>query len=95
MRLRDAAGRRVVARDTSADVLREPLDPREDAFLDGAFDLAGKRVLTAEGDEVGTVDEVDFDDRSGRLERILLAGGGALTIAAVVAVGPYAVILPA
>ena len=52
-------------------------------------------MLTAAGDAVGTVAEVDFDERSGRLERIALGEGGAVAVDAIVALGPYAMILPA
>ncbi len=60
---------------------------------DEACELMGGRVLTTRGQELGTVEDVEFDPDSGGLERIHLRGGGDLDGASLLAIGSYAVIV--
>ena len=66
---------------------------REERFIKGAEDLKDKRVLTDRGDELGTVRDVTFDTRTGRLSHLSLREQE-LPIERLVALGPYAVIVP-
>jgi sporulation protein YlmC with PRC-barrel domain len=52
----------------------------------------GKRVLLTVGDEVGQVDDVEFDPNSGELIAIVLAGGD-IDANRLVGVGSYAVVV--
>jgi sporulation protein YlmC with PRC-barrel domain len=54
--------------------------------------LVGKRVLTADGDDIGTVDDVEFDADTGTITSLLLAGGD-VAGARLVGVGSYAVVV--
>jgi uncharacterized protein YrrD len=74
--------------------LREPNDDWERAFLEGRFDLDGKRILTAGGDELGSLRDVEFDEQSGRLTAFETTEGRLLPVQRLIAIGPYAVIVP-
>ncbi|MFZ2173783.1 MAG: PRC-barrel domain-containing protein [Rhodococcus sp. (in: high G+C Gram-positive bacteria)] len=55
-------------------------------------DLVGKRVLTAAGNEVGTIADVDFDPDSGAITSLLLDAGEVAGVR-LVGVGSYAVVV--
>jgi uncharacterized protein YrrD len=75
-----------------AGVVRDTSGPFEQRVADGSGDLLAKRVLTDGGDELGTVDDVDFDPADGRLESLHI---GSDTIAAerLIGIGTYAVVV--
>jgi sporulation protein YlmC with PRC-barrel domain len=54
--------------------------------------LVGKRVLTADGDDIGTVDDVEFDADTGTITSLLLATGD-VAGDRLVGVGSYAVVV--
>jgi sporulation protein YlmC with PRC-barrel domain len=54
--------------------------------------LVGKRVLTADGDDIGTVDDVEFDAGTGTITSLLLSSGD-VEGARLVGVGSYAVVV--
>ncbi len=59
-------------------------------------ELLGKRVLTDGGDELGKVDDIDFDPETGALTTLLLAKGARLpevAAARLLGVGSYAVVV--
>lgn len=55
--------------------------------------ILGKRVLTSGGDELGKVEDVDFDLDSGRLTAILVEGGPEVSGDRLLGVGTYAVVV--
>lgn len=59
--------------------LRDPADEREQAFLKGHLSLLGKRVLSEQGNDCGTIRDADLDETSGRLLAVHVEQG---TIAA-------------
>ena len=54
--------------------------------------LVGKRVLTAGGDDIGTVDDVEFDADTGAITSLLLPSGD-VSGARLIGVGTYAVVV--
>ena len=54
--------------------------------------LVGKRVLTAGGDDIGTIDDVEFDADTGAITSLLLSSGD-VSGARLVGVGSYAVVV--
>src|SRR5450755_2396459 len=54
--------------------------------------LVGKRVLTAGGDDIGTVDDVEFDADTGAITSLLLPSGD-VSGARLIGVGSYAVVV--
>ena len=77
------------------DALRVAEGDREQAFLDGRLDVLGKRLLTDAGNELGEVRDVELDEGSGELEAFELDDGTRRRVSGIVAIGPYAVIVPA
>jgi uncharacterized protein YrrD len=55
--------------------------------------VLGKRVLTSTGDELGKVDDVDFDPASGALTAILVDKGPEVPAGRLLGVGSYAVVV--
>lgn len=78
----------------SGDVLQEPSADMEDKLGRGVFDLQGKQVLTDQGDSLGQLEDVEFDEDSGRVTRLTVPGHS-LPLQRFVAVGPDALIVPA
>ena len=74
--------------------LRPPGDDRERAGADGKLELVGKRALTDRGNELGTIDDVTFDEGTGLLE-MLQIGDREVPSGALLGSGPYAVVLDA
>lgn len=74
------------------DNLRPPDGEYESAVVAGDLDLAGRRVLTDAGSEVGVLVDVEFEESSGRIGGIE-TNRATIGPEALVAVGPYAVIV--
>ncbi|WP_406164520.1 PRC-barrel domain-containing protein [Streptomyces sp. NBC_00996] len=55
-------------------------------------DLPGKRVLTDHGEEAGTLQDIDFDPRTGGVSALLTAGGS-IPGTHLIGVGSYAVVV--
>ena len=77
-----------------AGVVRETTGPFEQRVADGDGELLAKRVLTDGGDDLGTVDDVDFDPADGRLES-LHVGGESIDAERLLGIGAYAVVVRA
>jgi uncharacterized protein YrrD len=77
---------------TNDEVLREPADEHERDVAKGKLDPMGRRVLSDLGNELGRVDDIVFDNATGAIDQIIVAGqeyqGDALLGA-----GSYAVVL--
>jgi sporulation protein YlmC with PRC-barrel domain len=80
----------VMVADESA--LHPPSGEREHAAASGKLELAGKRVLSDMGNDLGTVTDVVFDPGTGTLETLVL-GDRETPIASLLAVGSFAVIV--
>ncbi|HUG48658.1 MAG TPA: PRC-barrel domain-containing protein [Candidatus Limnocylindria bacterium] len=78
----------------SADVLETPGTELEQRIGEGFFDLEGKQVLNDQGDSLGRLEDIEFDERSGRVTQLQVPGHR-LPLQRIVAVGPTAVIIPA
>jgi sporulation protein YlmC with PRC-barrel domain len=73
---------------------REPLDEVEQAFVAGEFDLAGKLVMHDTGDVLGKLEDLAFDERTGRVTELYVPGH-VIPVDRMVALGSYALIIPA
>lgn len=69
-------------------------DRETDALSGKDHEFLGKRVLATVGDEMGQVDDVEFDPESGVLTSLLLTGGS-IEATRLVGVGSYAVVVHA
>lgn len=76
-----------------ADVISEA-SRRVDTLSGKDHDLLGKRILSAVGDELGKVTDVDFDPESGKLTT-LFATSGEIGGERLIGVGSYAVVVGA
>lgn len=76
------------------DALRAPTDDRERAAADGKLEMVGKRALTEQGNELGTLDDVTFDPDTGAVE-MLQVGDHEIPAGALLGSGSYAVVLDA
>jgi len=76
------------------DAAREATGPAEDRVANGHGDILDKRTLTEIGDEVGTVDDLEFDPADGRVEDLKV---GDLVVAGerLLGIGSYAVVVRA
>jgi sporulation protein YlmC with PRC-barrel domain len=79
----------------SGQVLRGPRDALEEDFVAGRSEILGKRVLTDAGELLGELKDVDLEDPSGEVRAFELDRGDTIRVGRMVAVGPYAVIIPA
>lgn len=79
---------------SGADQLRGPGNPWEERWQRGEITLGGTLVLTVEGEARGRLSDVEFDESSGRVQA-LITEEGVVPVDRLVAVGPYAVIIPA
>ena len=77
----------------SAEAVRGPQTEMEQRLVAGDLDLQGKQVLDEGGDALGPLDDIEFDERSGRLTALVVPGH-ALPLDRVLAVGPDAIIVP-
>ena len=73
---------------------REPLDEVEQAFVAGDFDLPGKLVMHDSGDVLGRLEDLAFDERTGRVTELYVPGH-VIPIDRMVALGSYALIISA
>lgn len=67
-------------------------DPAVEALSDKAHRVLGKRVLSTSGDELGKVDDVEFDASSGTVTALVLDKGSVEGVR-LVGVGSYAVVV--
>ena len=74
--------------------MRAAVDDRERAGVDGELEMVGKRALTEQGNEVGTVDDVTFDSSTGAMETLRI-GELEIPTGSLLGSGPYAVVLDA
>jgi sporulation protein YlmC with PRC-barrel domain len=72
--------------------LRPATGPLESRLKDGATDVIGKRVLTDHGNELGKVDDVEFDAASGEVEHVAV-GADRVPGARLRSLGPYALVI--
>ena len=68
-------------------------DERVQALAGKDRRLVGKRVLTSGGDELGKLQDVDFDPESGRLSSLLVEDGPEVTADRLLGVGSFAVVV--
>lgn len=78
----------------SPESLRGPEGEEELRFVAGDLDMEGKRVLTEDGDLLGHVRDVEFDDETGHVVRLEL-DRASVPVSRFMANGPYALIVPA
>jgi uncharacterized protein YrrD len=72
--------------------LRIPADDRERSAAEGRMDLVGKRALSELGNELGSIDDVTFDEGSGALEDLVL-GERRIPAGSLMGTGTYAAVL--
>ncbi|MDI1289417.1 MAG: PRC-barrel domain-containing protein [bacterium] len=65
---------------------------RVQALLGKDHGISAKRVLTTQGDEIGTVSDVEFDPASGRIDSLVLQGRD-VDGERIVGIGSYAVVV--
>jgi sporulation protein YlmC with PRC-barrel domain len=68
-------------------------DPDVKALSDKAHRLLGKRVLTSGGDELGELDDFDFDNESGVLTSLVVADGSEIPAERMLGVGSFAIVV--
>jgi sporulation protein YlmC with PRC-barrel domain len=73
---------------------REPLDQFEQAFVAGEFDLEGKLVMHDTGDALGKLEDLAYDEKTGRVSELFVAGQ-VIPVDRMVALGSYALIIAA
>lgn len=76
------------------DALREPDGGRDWQLLEGRLDVTGKLVMDERGDALGTLEDIEFDEASGRLARLFVPGH-AVEVERIVTLGPDVLIVPA
>ena len=77
----------------SAESVRGPRSEIEQRLGAGDLDLLGKLVLDESGDSLGTLEDIEFDETTGRLAQLFVPGHS-LPLERLVAIGPDAVIVP-
>lgn len=73
---------------------RGPLDEVEQAFVAGELDLPGKLVMHDTGDVLGKLEDLAFDERTGRVTELYVPGH-VIPVDEMVALGSYALIIRA
>ena len=73
---------------------RAPLDEAEHAFIAGELDLPGKLVMDETGDALGRLQDLAYDEKSGRVTELFVAGQ-VIPVETMVALGSYALIIRA
>ena len=68
--------------------------PLEEKVANGHGDLLGKRVLTDVGDDLGPVDDVEFDPTDGLIQALTLEGQQ-VSSDRLLGIGAYAVVVRA
>lgn len=88
-----AFGTDAVTVSSAGRIVAEPDDVA--ALSDKDHRVLGKRVLSDGGDELGEVDDVDFDPATGSVEALLLKHGSVEEVAGsrLVGIGSYAVVV--
>ncbi len=74
--------------------LRVPAGDEEGRLIAGDLDLEGKRVLTDDGDLLGHLRDLEFDEQTGQVLRLELERGS-VPLTRCIANGPYALIVAA
>lgn len=77
----------------SVEVVRGPRSDMEQRLAAGELDLDGKLVLDEGGDALGPLEDLEFDEDTGRIMGLRVPGH-TLPIDRVLAVGPDAIIVP-
>jgi sporulation protein YlmC with PRC-barrel domain len=67
---------------------------QEERLISGDLEVLGKSVLTDEGDSLGELEDVELDEKSGRVVRLVVPGQS-VTVGRFVSVGPDAIIIAA
>jgi len=88
-----AVGQDALMIDNASD-RRAPLDDVEQAFVAGEFDLEGKLVLHATGDALGKLEDLAYDEKTGRVTELFVPGR-VIPVEHLVALGSYALIIAA
>jgi sporulation protein YlmC with PRC-barrel domain len=73
---------------------REPLDEVEQAFVAGQYDLPGKLVMDDAGDALGRLQDLAYDEQTGRVTELFVPGH-VIAVDRLVALGSYALIIAA
>ena len=68
-------GRDAVVIETSASVVTASSDPETKAIIQRKEALLGKRVMTDDGQSLGAISDLYFDDKSGRISGFEVSGG--------------------
>jgi uncharacterized protein YrrD len=76
----------------SEDALRPPAEGRELEAASGHLNLDGRLTLSEGGDSLGTLTDIEFDETSGAVERIVTETGS-FHGSQLGAIGPYCLIL--
>ena len=76
----------------SEDALRPPAEGQELEVASGKLDLDGRLALSEGGDALGAVTDIEFDEASGAIERIV-TDQASYDATRLRAIGPYCVIL--
>jgi sporulation protein YlmC with PRC-barrel domain len=77
-----------------ADAVRPPAAEHEQRLVQGKLEITGKLVLDESGDALGPLEDLEFDERSGRLLRLHVPGHS-VEVDRFIALGPDALIVPA
>jgi sporulation protein YlmC with PRC-barrel domain len=77
---------------SSADRIGEA-DEEVAALADKRHRVLGKRVLTSGGDELGKLDDVDFDRQTGALGALVVSHGPQVAADRLLGIGSYAVVV--
>lgn len=72
--------------------LRSAHGEREERVITGDVALLGGRVLTDRGDLLGALDDIEFDEATGRIETLVCAGVP-VAVARLRAIGGYAIVV--
>ena len=78
---------------TDADMITDQT-PEIAALADKRHRIIGKRILSSAGDELGEIDDVEFDPETGGL-RSLITGDGEIDGDRLIGIGSYAVVVTA
>lgn len=73
---------------------RAPLDEVEQAFVAGELDLPGKLVMDDTGDALGPLQDLAYDEKTGRVSELFVPGH-VIPVDGMVALGSYGLIIRA
>jgi sporulation protein YlmC with PRC-barrel domain len=77
---------------TDDQAARPPGDDDEHGLVGGSRELLGQRALTELGNEIGEIDDVEFDPSNGLLQA-LIVGTNHHPASTLLGIGPYAAVL--